>query len=61
MINIHPSKIKRTEKREFKCEPIIKFSDTKLKYENDLNYILFVPKKTNILNGKELASISENT
>ncbi|OAF71221.1 hypothetical protein A3Q56_01006 [Intoshia linei] len=54
MINIHPSKIKRTEKRECKCEPIINFSDTEIKYENDLNYIPSVPKKTNILNGKEL-------
>ncbi|OAF70943.1 hypothetical protein A3Q56_01282 [Intoshia linei] len=44
MMNIHPSKMKRTEKRECKCEPIKKISDTEIKYENDFNYIPSVPK-----------------
>ncbi|OAF66868.1 hypothetical protein A3Q56_05409 [Intoshia linei] len=61
MINIHPPKIKITEKRECKCEPIINFSDTEIKYENDFNYIPSDTKKINILNEKELANISENT
>ncbi|OAF67157.1 hypothetical protein A3Q56_05112 [Intoshia linei] len=53
--------MKRTEKQECKYEPIKKFSDTEIKYKNDFNYIPSVPKRTNNLNEKELASISENT